>query len=397
MKRSLTFAAIALSFLTLTPVFAEAPQMQQQIAIGDDQYVAGGNVTLGTDLPTDLIAAGGNVTLSGRVGRDLLVAGGQLDITSPIGDDLRAAGGTIRIASSVAGDVLVTGGSVVIAKNAVINGDVAIFAGTLIMDGQVKGKLTIAGGDVTVSGQVAGPADIKAETFMLTGVIGGRAKIAAQQIGLGPDARLRSGIDYWTEDGQMDFTTALAGGTGTAVYKPELKLIDRNEARTGATAALGAFAGVMGMFSLLSAALFLTLLMLFAPNMLAESGRKLMKSPGMSLLTGVLFYFLTPLLILGLFLTIIGIPLGFFGLFVYVFSVIFGSAVSAAVIAQWIEQYFKKKWHPALMILLAVAVFVGLKGLWLVPVLGWICRTLLIFMAVGALLMTLWTRGKKIA
>ncbi len=396
MKRSHALAAIVLSFLTMAPAFAAGPQTQQQIAIGDDQYVAGSNVTSGSDLPTDLVAAGGNVTLSGRVGRDLLVAGGQLDITSSVGDDLRAAGGSIRIASSVAGDVLVTGGYVVIAKGAVINGDVAIFGGTLIMDGQVKGKLTIGGGDVTVSGQVAGPADIKAETFMLTGVIGGRAKIAAQQIGLGPDARLRSGIDYWTENGQMDFSTALAGGAGTAVYTPGLELMDRQETRTGAAAVLGALAGVMGMYTLLSAALFLTLLMLFAPNLLAESGKKLMKSPGMSLLTGLLFYFLTPLLILGLFLTIIGIPLGFFGLFVYVFSIIFGSAFAAAVIALWIEQYFKKKWHPALMILLALGVFVALKALWLIPVLGWICRTLLIFTGIGALLMTLWTRGKKI-
>jgi membrane-associated protease RseP (regulator of RpoE activity) len=72
-----------------------------------------------------------------------------------------------------------------------------------------------------------------------------------------------------------------------------------------------------------------------------------------------------------------------------------GTTVDLSV-ARWIELWRKQTWSLGIFFLVSLLVLVMFKLLIVVPVLGWIARSGLLFMAVGALLSTLLEAWKRV-
>src|SRR6185369_10600939 len=58
-------------------------------AVHKNLYVAGGSVTIDSNVAGDLFVGGGMVTVNGSVEKDLFVGGGNISLNGQVGDDLR--------------------------------------------------------------------------------------------------------------------------------------------------------------------------------------------------------------------------------------------------------------------------------------------------------------------
>jgi cytoskeletal protein CcmA (bactofilin family) len=392
MKRFLTFSTVAFTLLTSSSIAFAAGNNETSVTnVGNDRYVGGGTVSVNQPVTGDLTVAGGTVTVNAPVKGSVLAAGGTVLLENTVDGNVRTAGGTVEISKSIKGNLVVAGGTIRIQTGAIIGGSVLIMAGTVTMDGTVYGTITTKGGDLTLNGLVRGDADLHSKTVTLHNKILGNAVIAAQSITTGPSASISKNLRYWDVSGQRDFSKVVKG---TATFDSALAIHERSkrDAAGFAAAMLAAFT----VYSLLSAALIIGLLLFATKTFFRDSAKYLRTHPGLSLLNGFLYFILTPIAVVILLITVIGIPVALALGCLYFVSLFFAKILTAMVLARWTELNYKKKWTNVVIFFVSLGFFIVLKFIGMVPVLGWIISALAVCMGYGALLRAKYDKYKKI-
>lgn len=338
--------------------------------IGDDLYVGAANVVINGGVNGDLIVSGGNITVANRVENDLMAAGGNITVSGEVGDDLRAAGGSITILKNVGDDLIVAGGTIHVLKDVVVGGDLVVAGGLVIIDGKVNGNVRITGGDVSINGTVLGKVIIDADEAFKVGA-GANVSQVIQYTGMheadiSDEATLRKGVEFTKRErarGSLDAERVKIFGD--------------------------AFAGILGVawliqvFMLLAAALVAVLgLKKFSARLVDAS----MKDVGKNMLHGFAFLFLTPIALLLLAATVIGIPLAVIGGISYALMVAIAKIYAGILLGAWLFRFASKE-HVALNWKMAVVGVLAIEILVLIPVFGWLA-TFLLFCAVLGVLYT---------
>ncbi|MCF7844744.1 MAG: hypothetical protein K9M03_02870 [Kiritimatiellales bacterium] len=392
---------ITLSLLVPTIAFAATFQVAKDddalfmvsVPVRDDLYVAGGLVQVKEDIDGDLIIAGGEVTITGDIADDILSGGGRITLEGNVGDDVRMAGGDIEIRGTIEDDLIIAGGTVRISEGSVINGDAVVAGGMLIIDGIIKGDLTVGGGQVYLAGTVEGDALVDVESLQLNGEILGNAKIVSKDVTVQEGASIAGDLEYWSSEDDP-----YAGIVGGEIFKnPDLHRAGKsipNEAFLGAiTVAFMAYFG----FTLLSAALIILILILATNKFPKEAAKLINKKTWKSLFMGLAFFIMTPIVAMLFLISIIGAPIALFMMMSYGFAIFFAKALTAFVFASFIALHYKKKWGKVALFFVSIALFVLMKLLGFVPVIGWIINIILILIAFGALMQVKMDVWKKVA
>lgn len=393
MKRLAALGIVSLSLLTPASVaFAqdEAPKIAT-ISVGNERYVAGESVTISQNIPGDLTVMGGRVSVNAIVSGSVQAVGGDVTFENLVRGNVRAAGGTVTIAKTINGNLVVAGGTVRIEPAAIIGGSVLVLGGDIIIDGTVNGKLTVKGGTVSMNGTVRGEADIRSESLAMEGRVMGNAIISTKNLTLGQTASFSKNLTYWTLTGEQNYASVVRG---KATYDATLarKDVDTDSAPAVITSILAA----VTIYSLLSAALVILVMMLLTKTFFRDSAKILHARPGMSFLTGLIYFIAAPLLAFILVVTLIGIPFGIAVIFGFVMSIIFAKALTAIIFARLLEIKFKKKWSDTGIFFLSLLLFVALKVLNIIPVIGWIVCMVAVFFAFGALIRAKYDRYLKV-
>lgn len=393
---SLVTVALLASLSAIAATMQAGHTVLESLPVEDDVYLAGGKVVVEGEIGGDAVVAGGRLLLNAPVDKDVLMAGGSLLINGPVGGDIRAAGGDVTISQSVAEDLIVAGGNVTISRGATIGGDLLVAGGEVIIEGQVKGSADIAGGEIIFNGMIEGDARLRAvEKLSINGRVAGHTVFAAPQVTLGPTARFGGGVDYWREEGPIDFSGVEV--IGTATFNPELQLGGKELARHLCGDGGIAFFGVWLIFSILSGALVILVLVLLAPNFFSKATEPLQESFWKNVGIGFLYFASTPAVALLLMLSVIGLPLGLFVLFGYFFSIIFAVPLTAIVLTKWLERRKLAEWGRAAFFFASLGLFVALEVLSVVPLLGWLIVAVLACAAFGALMVTEWQVYRQVA
>jgi hypothetical protein len=359
------------------------------VPINDDVYLAGGKVIVEEEISGDAVVAGGSLLINGAVGQDLIIAGGSLLINGSVGDDVRAAGGEVTISEDITDDLIVAGGSVTIVRGIAVGGDLLIAGGQVILEGDIKGDAKVVGGDFIFNGTVLGNADFRTGKLKLNGKVGGKTIFSTSEVTLGPGAKFENDIEYWHEDGEVDFGTSLVSGTAT--FNPDLQF-KRDLSRK---APIGVFIGWL-IFSLLSGALIIFVFVLSTRAFFYFAAERLQEYFWKNVGMGFLYFIVTPIVALLLFITLIGIPLGLFIFFLYLCSLFFAKVITAMVLAKWIEVKRKSQWGNVATFFASFGLFIILKLLMCIPIAGWIAVAILVCAAFGAMMVTEWKLYRKI-
>jgi len=295
------------------PVAAPALERVTTAVVSRNVYSAGGTVRPSAPVEGDFFGVGGRVIVDQPVKGDATLAGGSVDVRAPVGDDLRAAGGDVSVESSVGGELHAAGGSI-----------------TLTPAAQVAQGATLYGGSVVVDGKVAGALKASAQKIVLNGEVGGDARLLAEQIELGPRARIAGALSYAVATELKKAEGATISGTVTRDERRDAKA-DRERHKEMHFEGPGWIGSLFAFFGLLAcAAVFLLVFPVFS----AQAQESVGTSPWLSLAVGFGTLLGVPVLAVLLFITLLGIPLGIAVFALYPVLLLVGYVVGVLFIAR---------------------------------------------------------------
>lgn len=305
-----TFAA-ALALLCLWPV-PGLPADEASGSFGGDRYVAGDDVELDEEVAGDALVAGGRSRVDGRVSGDALVTGGTVEIRGDIGEDVYAAGGDVRIDAHVHGNARAAGGTVTVEPSAIIDGNATLAGGNVDVYGQIGGSLQAFGGRIRIDGQVAGDVEV-----------------VSDDIRLGPGARIDGRLTYRGPNAPEVAPGAVVAGGIDRQQRAWRDLSPESGVGRVATGVMRAlwFAGVL-LIGIVVVAVF--------PTFSREAAATVRSDPLASIGLGLALLIALPLLAAMLFITIIGIPLGFAVLLGYALVLMLGYMIGALAIGDFL-------------------------------------------------------------
>jgi len=303
-------------------------------------HVAGGILTVNSQVLGDLFAAGGIIKVTGNIEVDAFLAGGRIDLDAAVGKNVHVAGGNIYVNKSIGGDLVAAGGVVEVSENSTIAGDLVVGGGEIIVNGKVAGNLLVSAG--------------KSLTFGAKSEVTGKITYYGNN-----DPIIKDGAKLGTiERHALPMHRRLFGGT-----------------------LLGA-----GLIVMLLAWLAAGLLLLYLLKPELTKATVMMRSePWANLGIGLISLIVGPILIVLLLITLVGYYIAILVLLWYLFALMLSCLVAAVFLGRWLYHYFDKDaagidWK---IVLTGVIAF---KILQLIPILGWIICAVLSLMAFGVIL-----------
>lgn len=340
--------------------------------VSENAYVAGGQVTFSTSALRDLAVVGGKIILNGQVWGDALLAGGSVDVLELVQGDVRAAGGQVTVQHVVNGDAILAGGAVSVLPGAVVAGDVVIAGHEVVMDGIVNGTVRIYGGNVRINGTVKGPLYVK----------------AAESLSFGPKAIIEGVVDYRAPEEAAVADGALmpknVSFTLTEIPKKEIK---ENFAKVAL-----AVMGVLFLVKFVAMIVGVLLVVGFFKNFAKKLAEETLQKFWHMVLLGFLTTVATPIGILILIVSVLGMYVGFIVGALYLFAILIAGLLMCVTAGAFAAKIFKKEvvvnWKWALLgtVLVFAATFV--------PVIGWLALCLLYLASLGSVVVNVYRDAK---
>lgn len=370
MKKYIVIFALAL--VLVMPVSAHAALFvghqeyasSPQDRVNGNLYVGAGTSSVGATILGDLVIGGGNVSITGTVEDDVLAAGGTVNIVGTVHGDLRVAGGQVLISGHVNGDVVVAGGTVHVLSGAILDSGISVAGGQVLIDGTVHGPTKAYGGALSINGSVD---DVWARTN--------------KRLALGSGAVVHGALTY-----RAPRALSRADGArvdGAIVFTPMMRSFD------GASAAPKAFAWIL--IGIITAAMGLAMIG-FAALCIWRWRREVLsvieEGAGMfwkSVLFGIAYGILVPLLIVILFVSVLGaIPAVLLGLG-YVALMILSKAIAGIFLGAWLAAKMQKRTTLQISWVNGLGGVILLGVIQIIPVVGWIIKALLELSIFGVL------------
>ena len=326
-------------------------------------YFAGMSIVSTAPVAGDLSALGGSLVVAAPVRGDELLLSGSASIRAAVSGDLRIAGGNLDIEAPVAGDLIALGYDV--EDSGRPGGTVFITAVNAAITNGAAGPVTVYGNNVSLAGDFAGD---------VTVVAGGRVSLAEH-------TTIRGRLSYQApEPAVIPASASIEGGVE---YTSASYLPDAGTSRTLALIGMGFF-----LFARILGALILAgLLAGLFPRLAEEVARRAYTNPRSILLTMLLGFAIlvaTPVLLVLLSLTFVGLGLASLLLILYallaLLSVMYAGILLGSVFARRFAHRDTVLWHDGVFGMLALSLVA------FVPVIGLLAILLFTIFTSGALL-----------
>ncbi len=332
---------------------------------------AGDNLTVGGNelIDDDLYLFGEVIMVSGRVDGDAALFGREVVVDGNIMGSLLVFAETVRITGNVSGTV--RGASNSFSFSGSSGRDLLIMANTLTMTGTVGQDIFAAASNGTITGSVG--RDIKStfNRLIADGPVGGDINAVINELIIGPNAQVSGKLTYTSEAEATINKEAVVGGKITRLDPPKTEV-------TGVTAGRSAWGFMRPILSLLFAAL---LMILFFPVVTNGSADMIRENPVPSLGTGALIVFVAPIAALALLITVIGIPVSFLSMLLYVVLLYLSRVIAGYFLADLALNKFGVELHQVLKVLIGVLV---LALIFKIPFIGWLVHLAAVIFGSGA-------------
>jgi len=326
-------------------------------SLGGDYFSAGQSLIFENPIAGDLIAAGRDIDVKANVGGDAVIAGRNVRVPGNITQDIYAAGDSLWLNGAIARNARIAGRTVEVTPNSTIEGNASVAAGDVRIDGNVNGYIQAVGRHVYINGPV-----------------GGDVEATANQVELGPNARIAGKLRYTSE--KEIIRDPAAQVMGPVEYIQRTDLWGRS------------YRGLM--LLLWTAGLILVAIVAAAilPNAYARVTSTLETRPGLSLLLGIAATFFIPIAAFILILSFIGIPLGLLAMAIYLALLLLGYVTAGTtlgdfVLRRWKPDLSRTSWRIAAAVL--GVLLLGLAGF--IPVVGSLVMFAALLFGVGAVVL----------
>jgi len=326
---------------------------------------------------------------------DLFVGAGIINIDGVVTGDLFFGGNAVNVNGEVQGDIIGMGGSFTL--NGQAGDDVRVWCQSVIINGRIKKSLTAFGatvgvfqksvigrdiyfgcGEARLGGEIWGEAKGESGIIQLSGLVGKSAKFHAGQINLHPNAKIRGNLEYSARNLDIQQGAVVEGKVNKIPARKESnKWLSWNFYIVELVCLFGAI--VVGM----------VLIRLF-PEMTSRVTRQVReywKSLGM----GFIVLICSPVLVIIMAITLIGIPLSIIILIIYLLFLYIGQIFVSIVVGQEILRSNEK--YPFRALILGMVIYTVLCT---VPFIGWLIKILIVILGFGAVYMVSVKTLKKV-
>ncbi|MGH9688332.1 MAG: hypothetical protein ACRD5K_14705 [Candidatus Acidiferrales bacterium] len=365
------FTAVAFVMSGLVAMLALPSTMNAaEVRHGDPSFTLPAGQTVNTDLIVvgadrteidgtvqgDLIVFSNSITVNGHVTGDILAFGQTIRVDGPVDGNARVMCQTLSLNSTIGKNVSAWAGSVEMDQKATVGGSVILGSGNADLDGRVAGDFLALSGDIDIDGS-----------------LGRNVTIRAEGLTIGPDADISGRTKYvGRRQPQIAAGARLASAPIVTIRK---RGPDYAQARYywRQTMAWGA-SFIFGLVVLLVAPVFF--------GNVVHASDKIAPAIGL----GVLFLFAIPIAAIIACITIVGLGLGVAAILLY-------------LVALYSTQIFVGSWigekllglgsgiGPAIgRLALGLAI---LRGLRILPYIGWLVTLVMLFWGLGAVALAL--------
>jgi hypothetical protein len=319
-------------------------------------FAGGNNIDIAGTVNGDVYCGGQTITISGTINGDVFCAGQTINISGKIDGSVRLGGQSITLSGSVGNSATIGAQDLVIAKGASIARD-------------------LLGGsqNVTINGTIERDVVSGAKTLTVNGKIGRNISGGLSTLTIGSAGLVGGKVDYI---GTKDPTVLGSGKILGQVTRTAPKK-DAAMENAAAAFAVGWFVYVL----LATLALALVLAALF-PRVFEKSAAETIKSPGRTILVGVLGMILTPVLVVTLFITVIGVPIAILTILTWLIIAILCAPFTGYLLGRMI---MKDPKHNTVLIMLVGASILMLT--YFIPFIGVITMLAAYVLGTGMILM----------
>lgn len=411
-------------------LFGSRAPVVPQPAENRPQVLYGSEILITTPVAGDLIVAGGRVSIDAPVAGDLIVAGGLVQINSDVAGDVLGVAGLMNVASTVANDVRVAGIGVnldsTIAKNAMIatgflrQSSRSTIAGSLMayayrswLNGTIGGNLDLKGTAVVFDAAVGGNATFNADNLTIqrnANVLENTSATLLYQPVVDVNAKLVGPVDLQVQQVATESSIIEATVSAEPTVEPVSNeqsfwpLVGRVHAQEAAAPASTQLRKLFASevqderqdqaFEEATRSFFGPILIMLAggsfmlwlfPRFQRGQAMAIVQKPGATLAAGFLWLFMGVIVSVLLMITIIGIPLGIALLLIWIANMMIAPWAVAQAIGGMIGTRGAAKTpvlaSPYMQLLIGAVI---LSTLMMLPMVGWLVRSVVVVLGMGA-------------
>ncbi|MDD2234913.1 MAG: polymer-forming cytoskeletal protein [Desulfitobacteriaceae bacterium] len=357
------FLSVALVFGTTAnaAIGQNSEGLKSEQTINGPGFFAGNLVQVDGTVEGTTFAAGQEIRINGIINGDLFVAGQTIYVNGKINGNIYAAGQNLSIGTQSSGDVFLAGQNVDINKEAVIGRDLFAAGARVSLAGTVQRLFSGGGSDILINGSVGRDANLDAENIKLL-----------------DGAVIKGNLSYKSANQAVIDSGSTVSGQTNWQYVTTQHTSKRNTYLDDLGSAL---------LSIASAILIWFLVRIWRPDLWTNNARFIAEQPLKTLGTGILTLLVTPLLIILMMVTVIGIPIGIILGLIYVVTIYLSKIIVAVFIGSWLTKRFN--WTEQLKgfwpILLGLVILVILMK---VPILGFLVWLLAVFAGLGSFILS---------
>ncbi len=327
-------------------------------------YAAGASIVLTAPVDGDFSAFGGSVVTAAQIYGDNMLVAGSVNSRAKVVGDLRVLGGSILVEDAVGGDLIALGLSV--HNSGRVSGSSFIIAANTVFDNGASGPVTIYGNNIALSGEFKGDVDV----------------ISSGRVTLAPDTVIRGTFTYEApETATIPDSVVVVGGIK---YTNASYLPDVGTSRILALVSLGFFLFARILGALILAGLLAGLFPRLAEAISERAHVNRLRSILLTMLLGFAILVATPVLIILLALTFVGIGLSILLVLAYSLLTLFAFLYAGILLGSMFARRFLKRevvlWRDGVLGMLALSLIA------LVPVAGPLIVFFLTIFSAGALL-----------
>lgn len=335
--------------------------------VADNLVVGGRRVVVRAQVAGDVVAFGEWLNIGDDIRDDVLAAGRRVGVNGTIGGDVRLAGARVNIGAAVAGDAMAAGVRIEVTPWARIAGQAWLAGADVRIGGKVGGKLRAAGRSVTIGGEIGGDATVHARTIRIVAsakIDGDLIYHSDQEAEIHPDAQIAGDVTFIRSEGPRHFM----GRTFAAL-------------------------GAIGLALIVGTVLVGMIVVILFPNFTAAAARTIPRTPWKALGLGFALLVSTPIAMAILATSLVGLPLTFVLLDVYLIGSVFAYFITALAVGRGIARLVRASPEVAprgRRIALLVVGVVVLGVITFVPVVGALTVLAALSLGLGALTLELW-------
>ncbi|MBU6388386.1 hypothetical protein KGQ72_00685 [Patescibacteria group bacterium] len=368
--RSTLLAALILILLPASASAARAPA----------SFSAGQSLLSASSSPGNAYLAGMSVVSTAPVFGDLSVLGGSIVVAAPVRGDELLLSGSASVRASVAGDLRAVAGNIDVEEP--VAGDLVAFGYDVYDSGRPGGNVFIIAANTTLANGAAGPVTIYGNNVALAGDFAGNVTIVASgHISLAAGTTIRGALSYSApEDASIPASAAVLGGI---TYTNASYLPDAGTSRILAVVSVGFFLFARILGALILAGLLAGLFPRFA-EAIVDRAYASPRNVLLTMLLGFAILVATPILLVLLSLTFVGIGLALLLLILYALLALLALVYAGILLGSVFARRFRKRdtirWRDGVFGMLALSLIT------LVPVAGFSVALLFMLFTAGALL-----------